>query len=58
MIPWRIRSGQYARALVKPDTLCEAVALWLRGWRPLDSVCAGPWWTKPNSNQRKLEDQS
>lgn len=48
--PWVLHAGRYGRrALCKPETLGERITLWLRGWRPFESVCVSRslgWWTK------------
>jgi hypothetical protein len=48
--PWIFHMGHHGRrALCKPESWCERVALWRRGWRPFSSICVSRslgWWTK------------
>lgn len=58
----RVRVGPHARAFVPtPRSPLMRLALYLRGWRPIDSrfvlMHAGMWWHKPGPRQRRLEEQ-
>lgn len=56
-MPWHIRIGLYARAFVEAPRGFAVLALYLRGWRPFQSICVSPgrWWSKPSPNQQRLE---
>lgn len=56
MKAWHIRLGRYGRAFVPAPTSWFVISLWLRGWRPFESMCVarGRWWSKPSRNTRDM----
>lgn len=55
MKPWHIRINRYGRAFVPAPGPALAIVLWLRGWRPFESLCVsrGRWWSIPSHNTRR-----
>lgn len=43
---FHVRIGAAAKAFAKPETTCQRLALWMRGYRPND---IGPCWGKASS---------
>lgn len=49
---WHMQIDGMSRAFVSPNTKCQAIALWFRGWRRFESNCR--LWTLP-SRKTKAE---